>query len=170
MKFPALCFLLLSVSLGLAIAAPAANVLPSNDAKKLADRYALTKTRIHDLLGARLHPAPMPATALPNPFYRPGSPPETLGPQTPDSLPPAEGTGPTDDDTLVKYAASLKLGGYLVQEGVPHVTINGAICKAGDTITVGAKDQPVFLHIVSVNPQEVTLRLNEVTYTLQMKK
>ena len=95
---------------------------------------------------------------------------EALRTPTPESLPQTEGPDLTDGDALVKHATTLKLGGYLVQEGVPHVTINGAICKAGDTITVGPKDQPVFLHIVSVNPQEVTLRLNEVIYTLPMKK
>lgn len=170
MKSSAPRLLLLSAALTLAITAPAANVLPNNDARKLADRYALTKARIQELLGARLHPAPMPATALPNPFYRPGTAIEALRTQTPESLPQPEGSDLTDGDTLVKHATTLKLGGYLIQEGVPHVTINGAICKAGDTITVGPKDRPVFLHIVSVNPQEVTLRLNEVVYTLPMKK
>ena len=170
MKSSAPRFLFLSAALALAIAAPAANVLPSNDAKKLADRYALTKTRIQELLGARLHPEPMPATALPNPFYRPGAAIEALRTQKPDDLPQPEGPDLTDADTLVKHATTLRLGGYLVQDGVPHVTINGAICKAGDTITVGPKDQPVFLHIVSVNSQAVTFRLNEVTHTLPMKK
>jgi len=170
MKSSAPRLLFLSAALALAITAPAANVLPSNDAKKLAARYALTKTRIEQLLGARLHPEAMPATALPNPFYRPGAALEALREPKPESLPQSEGPDLTDSDTLVKHATTLKLGGYLVQDDVPHVTINGAICKAGDTITVGPKDRPVFLHIVSVNAQEVTLRLNEVTYTLPMKK
>ena len=159
--------LFLSAALAVAIAAPAASVLPSNDARKLADRYALTKARIQELLGARLHPEPAPATALPNPFYRPGA--AALPGQTAQPLPP-EGPNDTDGDTLVKHATTLKLGGYLVQDGVPHVTINGAICKAGDTITVGPSDRPVFLYIVSVSPREVILRLNEVTHTLPMKK
>ena len=170
MKSSASRLLLVSAALALATAAPAANVLPSNDAKKLAERYALTKARIQELLGSRLHPEAMPATALPNPFYRPSSALEALRTPTAESLPQPEGPDLTDGDTLVKHATTMKVGGYLVQDGVPHVTINGAICKAGDTITVGPKDRPVFLHIVSVNPQEVTLRLNEVIYTLPMKK
>lgn len=158
---------LLCTALALAVTAQAANVLPSNDAKKLGDRYALTKERIEKLLGARLNPEPLPATALPNPFYRPLPPGENPGAQ---ALPVPEAPDLTDEDTLAKHATTLKLGGYLVQDGVPHVTINGAICKAGDTITVGPKEQPVFLHIDSVTPQEVVLRLNEASYKLPVKK
>jgi len=168
MKSPVLRLLFLSTALAWAVAAPAANVLPRNDAKKLADRYALTKARIQELLGARLHPEPMPATVLPNPFQR-SLPSNEIAP-TPGTRPQLQATDLSDGNTLMTHAASLKLGGYLVQDGVPHVTINGAICKAGDTITVGTKEQPVFLQVVSVTPQEVTLRLNEARYTLQMKK
>ena len=163
-------FLLMAATLTVAVAAPAANVLPSGDAKKLADRYELTRTRIQELLGARVSPAPMPTTALPNPFYRPGAAIEAIQGQGPQALPETEAPDLTDNDTLVSHAANLKLSGYLVLDGVPHVTINGAICKAGDTITVGTSDSPVFLHVVSVDPREVTLRLNEFTYTLPMKK
>lgn len=167
MNFSIFRRLLPCLALVLTAAAQAANVLPSNDGKKLADRYALTKERIQELLGARLNPMPMPAADLPNPFYRPLPPSENPQAQV---LPQPEAADLTDDATLAKFAPTLKLGGYLVQDGVPHVTINGAICKAGDTITVGPKERPVFLHIASVTPQEIVLSLHEASYKLPIKK
>jgi hypothetical protein len=109
---------------------------------------------------------------LPNPFYRPlavtdpsaGNPVETETPIVPDAA------DITDIDTLTKYAPTLKLSGYLILGGQPHISINSAICKVGDTVTVGSKDKPVFLHIDAITPQELTLRLNETTYTVPLRK
>jgi len=170
MNFQPLRRLIFSAALVLALAAPGANVLPSADVKKLANRYPQTKARIQELLGARQHPAPVPATALPNPFSRSGASGNTGVVRTPEAFPETDMPALPDTDALARYAASLKVGGYLVRDGVPHATINGAICKAGDTITVGPRERPVFLYIVSLNAQEITLRLNEVTYTLPMSK
>ena len=157
-----------------ACAAPAP-ALPSGDAKKLADRYSLTKTRIHELLGARQHPEPLPATALPNPFYKQVATTDGTAVVPPDGTatehaPQPEGPDLSDIDTLAKYAATLKLSGYLILAGQPHVAINQTICKVGDVVTVGPKDHPVFLHIEALNPQEVTLRLNETTFVLSLRK
>jgi hypothetical protein len=164
-------FLLIAAVLGLATQAAAAPTLPSSDAKKLAERYALTKTRIQELLGARLHPQAMPATALPNPFYH-GQVVVDTGPQ---SDPVKTGPVPdapdlTDADTLAKYLAGLKVNGYLIRDGQPHLAVNDTVCKLGDVLTVGSKDHPVFLHLVDLNPQEATFRLNDITQVLSLKK
>jgi len=155
--------------MGSAARAASGTALPTSDAKKLGERYALTKTRIQELLGARLHPVALPATALPNPFYR-----STVGPEVPQQNPevPVQPDAPdlTDVDTLTKYAAGLKLSGYLILNEVPHVSINGAPFKTGDVITLGPKDHPVFLHIDALNPQEITLRLNETKLVVPLKK
>jgi hypothetical protein len=162
---------LIAALLGLApLAALAADpVLPSSDAKKLAERYALTKTRIDELLGARLNPKALPATALPNPFYRSTFSAEVI-PQNREIPPQPDAPDLTDADTLAKYAAGLKLSGYLIVGDVPHVSINGAPCKVGDVLTLGPRDHPVFLHIAALSPQEVTLRLNDAKVVLPVMK
>ena len=174
MKSRRLILLALALTLPVTAAFAAAAVLPSADAKKLADRYALTKTRIHALLGARMHPEAFPATALLNPFYRSlaGDPSQLFNPtNTPtEVVPQPDAPDLSDADTLAKYATALKLSGYLILNGEPHFTANGAVCKIGDVITVGSKDKPVYLHVVSLTPQEVTLRLNEATYVLPLRK
>jgi len=159
---------LLAASLG---AADGKSVMPSGDAKKLAARYALTKTRIENLLSARQHPAALPATVLPNPFYKPESVDNLLPP--PDKFEkPVVPDAPdlSDIDILTKYGSTLKIGGYLTLSGAPHVAINSIICKVGDVITVGSKDRPVFLRIESITPQEFTLRLNDAMVAVQIRK
>jgi hypothetical protein len=144
--------------------------------KKLTDRYALTRTRIDALLGRRKQPVPLPTgTTLPNPFYIPlAAEPGATAPN-PEALPDEEVVVPaaadeSDADTLLRYAGALRLAGYLVLNGQPHITVNGAISKVGDVITVGPKDKQVYLHIVAITPQELTLRLNEATQVLQLRK
>ncbi len=175
---PRFLALALAALLGLAVSARAAApvITPlSGEAKKLADRYALTKARIHDLLAARQHPEAPPTTPLPNPFYRP----VVMGDNAPNGLPASTATelapqpdapDMSDIDTLAKYAATLKLSGYLILAGQPHVAINQIICKVGDVVTVGPKDHPIFLHIEALTPQEVTLRLNQTTFVLSLRK
>jgi len=175
MKPRRLHLLALAALLGLTVSAAAAPAAaPTGDAKKLADRYALTKARIHDLLGARLHPEALPATALPNPFYKQtftGDSTPNPGASTATELAPQPDAADLSDiDTLAKYAATLKLSGYLVLAGQPHVAINQTICKVGDVVTVGPKDHPIFLHIEDLTPQEVTLRLNQTTFVLSLRK
>src|SRR6478609_6234257 len=92
---------LIFAALGLVARAANAPVLPSNDAKKLAARYALTKARINELLGARLHPEPLPATALPNPFYHA----QAVANTAPKPGPVPDAADLTDVDTLAKYLA-----------------------------------------------------------------
>jgi hypothetical protein len=166
--------LALAVLLALTVSAAAAAApgpQPTGEAKKLADRYALTKARIHELLGARLHPEPLPATVLPNPFYKQAFTTDSAAPGAATELAPQpDAPDMSDIDTLAKYAATLKLSGYLILAGQPHVAINQTICKVGDVVTVGPKDHPIFLHIEALTPQEVTLRLNTTTFALSLRK
>ncbi len=152
-------------------AAEPKTVMPTGDAKKLAARYALTKTRIETLLGPRQHPTALPATVLPNPFYKTDQAVVTAPPPDKVEVPVApDGPDLSDADTLLKYAVTLKVGGYLTVGGAPRVAVNQLICKVGDVITVGTKDRPIFLRIESITPQEFTIKLNEATYTVPIKK
>ncbi len=146
-------------------------VMPSGDAKKLAARYALTRSRIDALLGARLRPVPLPAGALPNPFYK--ADPAAIATPPPDKFEaPVAPDAPdlSDIDVLTKYATALKIGGYLTLGGQPHVAINAVICRVGDVVTVGTKDHPIFLRIEGITPQEVTLKLNDASYNVPIRK
>ena len=158
--------MLVFAALGLVARAANAPVLPSSDTKKLAERYALTKARINALLGARLHPEPLPATTLPNPFYHGQVVVDTDAKRGPVSDAPDL----TDIDTLAKYLAGLKVNGYLIRDGQPLLAVDDTVCKVGDVLRVGPKDHPVFLHLVDLNPGEATFRLNEATQVLALKK
>lgn len=172
MKPRHLTSLLLALVLPVTAAFAASVVTSSADAKKLAERYALTKSRIDALLGGRMHPKAFSSTVVPNPFYKPLAAGETV-PQpeaVTEQAPQPDAPDLSDADTLAKYATGLKLSGYLILNGEPHFTANGAVCKIGDVITVGTKDRPVFLHVMSLTPQEVTLRYNQATYVLPLRK
>lgn len=172
MKTRTLTTLVLAMALPVAAALAAPAVTPSADAKKLAERYALTKSRIDALLGARVHPKAFSPTVIPNPFYKSLATGETA-PQpeaVTEQAPQPDAPDLSDADTLAKYATGLKLSGYLILNGEPHFTANGAVCKIGDVITVGTKDRPVFLHVMALTPQEVTLRYNQATYVLPLRK
>ena len=176
MKLPPLISLVMLGALLLALvpslhAADGKVAMPTGDAKKLATRYALTKARIDSLLAARLHPVALPSTPLPNPFYKPEGGAVVVPPVVKNDTPPAPDAPDLNDiDTLAKYAASLKIGGYLTLGGSPHVALNSIICKVGDVITVGNKDHPIFLRIENITPQEFTLKLNEASYTVPIRK
>ena len=145
-------------------------VMPTGDAKKLANRYALTKTRIDALLSARLHPVPLPTTTLPNPFYKPDAAVPVAQPDKTETIVVPDAPDATDIDTLFKYAATLKIGGYLTLGGSPHVALNSIICKVGDVITVGNKDHPIFLRIDAITQTDFTLKLNEASLTIAIRK
>ena len=171
------CKPILVFATGLLLAA--APVLSAADApnpaevKRIADRYALTKTRISALLDPRQHPIPLPANP-PNPFYQApkevAGDPATTGQDSPDTAPVPEAADLSDIDTLRKYAATLKIGGVITRNGVLHLTINNTASKAGDAVTVGKKDRPTYLKILSLTPNEFTLGLNDATLTVPMRK
>ena len=152
---------------------PAAEATNAAEVKRVTDRYALTKARISALLDQRQHPAPLPANPA-NPFYlapkEATGDPAASGQESPDTPVIPESADLSDIDTIRKYAATLKIGGVLTFNGMLHVTINNTASKVGDAITVGHKDRPIYLKIVSLTPNELTLGLNDAMLTVSLRK
>lgn len=165
----------LAAALLLAVVSPllAAESASAAEVKRVTDRYALTKARISALLDQRLHPKPLPANPA-NPFYlapkEAAGDPATPGGESPETPVIPESADLSDIDTIRKYAATLKIGGVLTFSGMLHVTINNTASKVGDTITVGHKDRPIYLRIVGLTPNELTLGLNDAMLTVSLKK
>ena len=138
--------------------------------KKITDRYALTKARIATLLEQRMNPAPLPAS-LPNPFYHSLDIPiaETPATTTPDIVVP---TGPdsSDADTLARFAATMKVGGLVNRNGQPHLMINSTLCKPGDVIPTGGRDNKIYIQVLRLTQDEVTLGLNQIEQTVKLRK
>ena len=140
--------------------------------KRITDRYALTRTRISALLDLRMHPVPLPVNP-PNPFYQ--APVVVIGEETAPVPDPAEVLVPeaadvSDIDTIRKYSTTLRIGGVITRNGVLHLTINNTTCKVGDIITVGHKDRPVYLKLLSLSRSEFTLGLNDATLAVSLRK
>ena len=152
---------------------PAPGAPGAAEVKRVTDRYALTKARISALLDQRQHPTPLPANPA-NPFYlapkEAAGDPAASGGESPDTPVIPESADLSDIDTIRKYAATLKIGGVLTFSGVLHVTINNTAGKVGDAITVGHKDRPVYLKIVGLTPNELTLGLNDAMLTVSLRK
>lgn len=164
---------LLSSILGpLSLSAQPVSANSAAEIKRITDRYALTRARISALLDLRLHPVALPANP-PNPFYQ--APVEVLGQETTPAHDPAEVLVPeaadiSDIDTLRKYSTTLKVGGVITRNGVLHLTINNTTCKVGDIITVGHKDRPVYLKLLSLSLVEFTIGLNDATLAVSLRK
>lgn len=135
--------------------------------KKTAARYALTNLRITELLAERMNPTPL-ATSLPNPFYI--APPPEPTPTTPGEETVPVAADNNDVDTLARYAAALKISGGLVLKGQPHLTINQVLYKTGDYIPVGRKERALYLQVLRITPDELTLGLNEAQQVIRLKK
>ncbi|HTL67866.1 MAG TPA: hypothetical protein VL200_09415 [Lacunisphaera sp.] len=151
--------------------APKAESATAIALRKIADRYALTKSRIASLLDQRLHPTPLPAK-LPNPFYRvPEAPVGDNGPTlSPDTAAVPAAPDLSDADVLAKFAAGVKISGYLEIGGSARLTINSTLCRTGDVIPYGPRDRQVFIQVQKITPDEVTLKLNDATQTVRLRK
>jgi hypothetical protein len=139
--------------------------------RKIADRYTLTKSRIAVLLDARMHPPPLP-TSLPNPFYHAAAVPVT---ETEPAVPVETAVVPaaadsSDADTLARFAASIKVSGVVIMNGQPRLTLNQTLCKVGDVIPMGGKDHAVYIQVLRITADELTLGLNQAEQTIRLKK
>ncbi len=139
--------------------------------KRISERYELTRNRIEALLGMRLKPVPLPANP-PNPFYQ--APVEVIGQETapvaePDVIVP-EAADISDIDTLRKYSTTLKIGGVITRNDTLHLAINNTTCKVGDIITVGHKDRPVYLKLLTLSTSDFTIGLNDATLVVPLRK
>ena len=139
--------------------------------KRVSDRYALTKTRIAALLDQRVHPTPLP-NSPPNPFYRPSAlPPSDNVPANPvDGATAPAAPDISDADTLAKFIAGIKIGGVVEVGNQSRLSINSTLCKAGDVIPAGTKDHPVYISVVRITPDEVTLGLNQAEQTVRVRR
>lgn len=118
-------------------------------------REERTQTRITELLGHRLAPAPLPSP-LPNPFAS-----LTRDPTAPSSV-------SDEATTLARFAGELKISGSALLAGRPHLMINSAAFKEGDLIKVS--DDPVtHLRIVQILPNELTLAFGSATLTIPIR-
>ena len=161
---------------GLLFSAPSVLAAPAA-APKVVDRFERTKEHIDALLKLRLKPVPLPAV-LPNPFQSSGTVPATPvtggpGPGTdqPPTTPPEPEKPLTDDDEiLAHYAATLKISGQMMVNGLPHLIINSSPYKEGGLILVKGKDDTTFyLKVIRIAPNELTLGYNAVQLTLPLK-
>lgn len=171
---PTLRLTFLSAGLLLTVAPVCGQTPGANTAeiKRITDRYTLTHDRIRALLDMRLHPVALPANP-PNPFYQ--TPAVVIGEETTPGQDPAEVLVPeaadiSDIDTLRKYSTTLKVGGVITRNGVLHLTLNNTTCKVGDIITVGHKDRPVYLKLLSLSASEFTIGLNDAKLDVPLRK
>jgi hypothetical protein len=133
-----------------------------------SDLIQQTNARIEQLFHHRNNP-PKPPGPHENPFRIGDSPLASSlilsgGPgATKDSAPLAN----SDETTLRQAAASLVFGGLLQMGDLQMLVINKATYKEGGLLTVRLQGTPVYLRIVSIKNNTVTLGLNEARLTLR---
>lgn len=139
--------------------------------KRIADRYALTKSRIASLLEPRMNPAPLPP-ALPNPFFRPSDLPPVEDPSgtVVDTTVLPAGPDESDAGTLAKFVSTLKISGLTVRNGVSLLTLNQTLCKAGDIIPLEVKGRTVYIQVLAITATEFTLGLNEEKQSIRLRR
>ena len=142
----------------------------SESLKKIAARFPRIEQRVQVLVGRRLNPQPLPAS-LPNPFYRGVEPSDLAQLDIANPVVEAVPAAPdiTDADTLARIAPTLRITGLVSVNDVPHVAVNGLVCKAGDVIPIGGRDIPIFIQVRKVDGHNVTLGLNDAELTIQVK-
>ena len=174
---PALSLLLAAAVLlaaGPAAAADKSDAATIIALKRVSDRYTLTKVRVSSLLDARMNPTPPPANP-PNPFFRAPDEPADVSHGTPGGVPdtstllPAE-ADESDAGTLLKFVSKLKISGLSVLNGVPRLTLNQTLCKAGDIIPVETKGHTVYIQVLKITTEELTLGLNEERQVVRVRK
>jgi len=126
--------------------------------------FAETDARIEDLFHYRNNP-PKPPGPMDDPF-RVGEAPLAsnlnlngtgTGPLPPDA---------SDDAILHQAAAGLVFGGIIEVNNAQVLVINKAPYKEGGILAVRLSGNPVYLRIVKVTPNSVTLGLNEARIVL----
>ena len=132
-----------------------------------AQLFQDTNTRIEDLFQNRNNP-PKPPGPLDNPF-RPMDAPIITDPSTTDGS--NSSAGPvireTPDESLLRQAYSrLTFGGLLKVGDRPLVVINKATYKEGGLLIVKVQGNDVYLRIVKLTNDRITLGLNDARLTL----
>ena len=170
---------LVSVLLLFAALLPSVAAAAPIDMKRISERYALTKSRISALLAQRQNPTPFP-TNLPNPFYRvPDQPPTDtslggglpVGPGDPvDSTVLPTEADESDAGTLVKFAAKLKVSGVTILNGQLLLSLNQTLSKTGDIIPYEINGHTVYIRVLKITPDELTIGLNQEQLIVRLRK
>jgi len=156
MKFSTLRRLGLTLLLG-----AAAWPLPAAAPAPAAPFFQETNNRIEDLFHSRTNPPPPPGPQD-NPFrIGDASLAGSHQPAGPVSL------ATRDEDRLRDAASGLVFGGLLQAGGVQVLVINKASYREGGILTVRQPGGLVYLRLISITPNSVTLGLNEARLTLR---
>lgn len=141
----------------------------------IADPFERTRSRIDQLLRARINPEPLPVT-LPNPFTLPVNLAalieDDLGPGKPNApaAPVAEIIEPgSHAETLAAFAATLRISGSVEIEGKLNFIINRLRYKEGDTILMDKRDPKSAITISRILPGSVTLTFNDATQVIRLR-
>jgi hypothetical protein len=138
----------------------AAGPLPAATPAPAAPFYQETNDRIEDLFRYRTNP-PKPPGPQDNPF-RIGDASLAGGHQP--AGPASSAT--SDEDRLRDAAGGLVFGGLLEAGGVQVLVINKASYREGGILTVRQSGGLLYLRLVSITSNSVTLGLNEARLTL----
>ena len=158
------------------VASPAAKSATAKLAEaKVNDPFEPIRMRIDQLLKARVNPEPLPAV-LPNPFTLPNAPTALAidddlapaSPQTPAAVPDGPEPG-SDLETLVRFAATLKLGGMVALNGQTSLYINQLLYKEGDVILMEKRDPKSAVKVIRIGPGGLMLGFHEAQHTVRLK-
>jgi hypothetical protein len=154
----------LSYLFALLAACSAAPFLPAATPVIGAQLFQETNARIDDLFQHRVNP-PKPPAPADDPFQIGDAPPPVV-PKTPGDGPQGPASGAPDEVVLRQAASTLVFGGLLQIGDVQVLVINKASYKEGGILSVRLPTGPVYLRIVSITANTVTLGLNEARLTL----
>ena len=131
-----------------------------------AQLFQDTGIRIENLFKYRNNP-PKPPSSVDDPF-RVGDAPLASALPVKNGVPTPDGPTPgTSDEAILRQAASALVFGGILQVGdVEVLVINKTGYKEGGILMVRLQGSPVYLRIVSITSNSVTLGLNEARLTL----
>lgn len=126
-----------------------------------------TNARIEDLYQHRDHP-PKPLGPVDNLFRIPetalvanAGPGDSKGPPLPEVTPPS-----SDEAMLRRAVSTMAFGGFLQIGDREVVVINKQSYREGGILTLRVDGAPVYLRIVSITGNSITLGLNDARLTL----
>ncbi len=126
-----------------------------------------TDARIDDLFQYRINP-PKPPARRPTILFASATRPSPAPPVLPAAMPHRPSRpGASDDDVLRQAAGTLVFGGLLQIGDVQVLVINKGSYKQGGILGVRVLGTLVYLRIVSITANSVTLGLNEARLTLR---
>jgi|GEM_PF-5041980 len=151
--------------LTLLLAAVATGALPAATPVIGSQLFQETDARIEDMFQHRNNPPKLPGPHD-DPFQVGDAPLASnlnlTGKETPSVAP-----GTSDEAVLRQAAGSLVFGGLLQIGDVQVLVINKASYKEGGILSVRLQGAPVYLRIISITANSVTLGLNEARLTLR---